>query len=74
MTKYKVIFTFPNGNTEEDDDGPYDSIEEANDAALQWISDYDTGGEVLNLSNPGDYPYDPDEAGQIDFDIIEIEE
>ena len=34
------------------------SAEEAEDYALYLISCYHTGSEILEMSNPGDYPYD----------------
>lgn len=36
------------------------------------MSDYRTGAEVLNLSNPGDYPYNEDDDFDIDYEIVEI--
>ena len=30
------------------------------------------GAEVLNLSNPGDYPYDEDDDFDIDYEIVEV--
>lgn len=36
------------------------------------MSECRTGAETLNLSNPGDYPYDEDDDFDIDYEIIEI--
>ena len=40
----------------------FDSYEEAEEAALEYRSNCREGAEILNLSNPGDYDYDPDES------------
>jgi len=68
MPKFKVVINYQNGETYELDE-LYDSYEEAEEAALEDISNWHTGGEVLELSNPGDYPYDPDD--EPDYDIFE---
>jgi hypothetical protein len=68
MPKFKVVINYQNGETYELDE-LYDSYEEAEEAALEDISNWHAGGEVLELSNPGDYPYDPDDAP--DYDIFE---
>ena len=64
MSKYKVVF---DGDTL---DEIFDSFEEAEDAALYELSCWHAGGEVLELSNPGDYDYDPDDEPE--FEIIEV--
>ena len=71
MTKYQVKYIFSDG-TEELDDELYDSEEEANEAGLYGCSCYKTGGEILHMSNPGDYD-EPDESDRPDFEIIEVE-
>ncbi len=58
---YKVIITFPDGETfdSEEEDGPlgiFDTEEEAQEYFNEWLNGYETGGEVLHMSNPGDYP------------------
>ena len=40
--------------------------------ALYLVSCYHTGGEILELSNPGDYPYDPDDEPE--YEIVETDE
>lgn len=45
-------------------DVPYDEAEEF---AMQQLSDWHAGGEVLELSNPGDYPYDPDDEPEYEI-------
>jgi hypothetical protein len=37
----------------------------------EQCSNYKTGGEVLHLSNPGDYPLNEDDRA--DFDVIEVD-
>ena len=70
-TKYKYILHYPDGSDEESED-IYNSYEDAESAALDDVSAYRTGGEVLYYSNPGDYPYDEDD--EVEFDIIEIDD
>lgn len=73
---YKVVITFPDGETfdsyeDEGDDGIFDTEEEARDYFCEWMGNYSTGGEVLHLSNPGDYPLNEDEEDP-DYEIVEI--
>lgn len=65
MIKYKIIFEG------EEDDEIFDTYEEAESMALYYVGCYHLGGEILEMSNPGDYPYD--EIDEPEFDIIEIE-
>lgn len=69
MIKYQIKYIYPNGN-EEIEDELYDTEDEARDAAEYGCSCYMTGGEILHLSNPGDYD-EPEEYP--DFEIIEVE-
>lgn len=71
MSKFRVVINFSDGDTEELDD-LFDSYEDAEREALEYISNWHAGGEVLELSNPGDYPYEPDDAP--DYDIFEEDE
>ena len=76
MAKYKLIVTFSDGEVidsyeEYGDDGVFDSEEEAEEYYYNMMSDYDAGGRILNLSNPGDYPLDEDEEDP-DYEIVEI--
>ena len=66
MAKYKILFEG------EEEDEVFDSYEEADDYALYLKSCYHLGGEILEMSNPGDYPYDPDYEPE--FEVIEVEE
>lgn len=61
MAKYKVVFTFSDGETydsyeENGEDGVFPTLNDAKEYCYQWLNDYRVGGEVLHLSNPGDYP------------------
>ena len=61
MARFKVIITFSDGETydsykEEGENGVFPTEEDAEEYFAQWMSDYDAGGEILHLSNPGDYP------------------
>ena len=57
---------------EEYEDEVFETEAEAQECMDTIMSDYRTGAEVLNLSNPGDYPYDEDDDFDIDYEIIEI--
>ena len=66
MAKYKVYFDG------EEDDEVFDTYEDAEKYAFQWLSDWHAGAEVLEMSNPGDYPYDPNDEPE--YEIIEIDD
>ncbi len=66
MANYKVVFEG------EEQDEVFGSYEEASEYADYLVSCYHTGGETLELSNPGDYPYDPDYEPECE--IIETDE
>ncbi len=63
MAKYKIIF---NG---EEQDEVFSTYDEAEDYAHDQVGAYHEGGETLEWSNPGDYPYAPDE--EPDSEIVE---
>ena len=67
MTKYRVLF-----DGDEWDEIAFDSYDEAESYARQSISEWHEGGEILEMSNPGDYPYDPDDEPEVE--IIEVDE
>lgn len=58
---YKFMLYFADGDTEESED-EYDTWDEAEQGACDWIGNYETGAEVLHLSNPGDYEEEPEEV------------
>lgn len=66
MVKYKIIFDG------DEQDEVFNSYEEAEDYALYLVSCYHTGGQVLEMSNPGDYPYNP--YDEPDYEIVETDE
>ena len=66
-TKYKILI----GGEEDDEGNTFDTESEADDYASQWESNWHAGGEVLEMSNPGDYPYDPDDCPSIE--VVEFE-
>ena len=74
MAKYKLILYWSNGTVDEDDnDGDFfNSEEEANDYGLYLLSCESQGAEILGMSNPGDYPYDPDDYVDSYFEIEEV--
>lgn len=51
-------------------DGQFKLNEEADEYALCLVFCYHTGGEILEMSNPGDYPYDPDDEPE--YEIVEV--
>lgn len=76
MAKFKVVMTFPDGEVidsyeEDGDDGVFDTEQEAEDYFYEWMNSYSAGGEVLHLSNPGDYPLEMVEQ-EPDYEIVEI--
>ena len=70
MSKFRAQLRFSDGETV-DDDYTYDTEEEAEESALNMISNYRTGIEDFHNSNPGDYALDDDE---IDYEIFEIDD
>lgn len=63
MAKYKIIF---NG---EEQDEVFNTYDAASNAANNMVAEYHEGGEILELSNPGDYPYDP--TVEPEYEIVE---
>ena len=66
MANYKIIFE------DDEQDEVFSSYGEAQEYALYLVSCYHTGGEILEMSNPGDYPYDPDIEPE--YEIVETDE
>lgn len=71
MSKYKVEINYSDGTNDLLDE-VFDSEEEAREYGYTEIEAYDQGGEILELSNPGDYPYD--EEDEIDISVIEVDD
>lgn len=70
MSLYRVIMHYPDGSMEEDEEVFY-SEASAEEHGRYMVECYSEGGDILHLSNPGDYPLETmDEA---DFEIVEID-
>ncbi|MBQ6213448.1 MAG: hypothetical protein IJJ57_11220 [Ruminococcus sp.] len=74
MAKYKIIYHWTDGTEDEDDNyGEYwDSEAEANEAGLYGLSCAKQGGMILEMSNPGDYPFDESDYEDDWFEVVEI--
>ena len=57
---------------EEYENETFETEEEAQEFMNTIISDCRTGAETLNMSNPGDYPYDEDDDFDIPYEIVKI--
>jgi len=68
---YKVVMNYPDGTKEEDDE-VFETEEEARAHGLEQCNNFVVGGEVLHMSNPGDYPLREDDD-DVDFDVIEVD-
>lgn len=58
---------YPDG-TEDEMEETFDNYDEAAEMGAYYCSCYKQGGEILNMSNPGDYPLEEDDC---DYEIIE---
>ncbi len=67
---YRVVMQYSDGSTEEDDE-VFETEDEANEHGLYMVSCTSLGGEILHMSNPGDYPLSNEE---VDFEIIEVDD
>ncbi|MBB6630672.1 MULTISPECIES: hypothetical protein [Clostridium] len=70
MKMFKILMKYSDGSSEEQDE-VFDSEAEAEDYAGYLCSCYHDGAEILNLSNPGDYPIDEDD--DVDYEILEVD-
>lgn len=68
MFKLKI---FEDGFDEYEDE-VFETEAEAQECMDTIMSDCRAGAEVLNMSNPGDYPYDEDDDFDIGYEIVEI--
>lgn len=64
MKKYMIKI---NGELEDD---VFDTEDEAKEQALYLMSCSREGAEILNLSNPGDYPLE--DYVEPDYEIVEV--
>lgn len=69
--KYLVKMIYSNG-IEEIDDEIFDTEEEAEEYGLYLMGCCREGAEVLNMSNPGDWPLE--EYEDPDFEVVEVDE
>ena len=68
MAKYRIYWP----ESDEYEDEVFNSYEEAEEMAQYYRSCAKLGAEMLNLSNPGDYPYDEDDFDYPDYEIDEV--
>ena len=66
---FKIVMSYSDGTTEEQEE-IFETESEAREYGLYLCSCYATGGEVLHLSNPGDYPLDDND--EADFEVVEL--
>lgn len=71
MSIFKVVINYSDGTSEEMDE-VFESESEAEEYGLYLCSCCSEGAEILNMSNPGDYPLD--EAVEADYEIVEIDD
>ncbi len=69
MAKYQVEMQYSDGTTELDDE-IFTSKRDAEEHGLYLCGCYRTGCEILNMSNPGDYPLDEDD--DVDFEVVRV--
>lgn len=72
MSKYKIIMKYDDG-CEDEQDEVFDTYEEAEEYACYLCGCCREGADILNLSNPGDYPETGDDL-DVDFEIIKVKE
>ncbi len=65
---FKIAINYPDGSSEVEDE-IFETEAEAEEYGAVCCSEYRAGGEVLHMSNPGDYPLNDDEAN---FEVIEV--
>lgn len=70
MTKFKICWL----EDGEEEDEVFDTYEAADEMGMYYQSCAKVGAETLNLSNPGDYPYDEETFDCPEYEIIEIDE
>ena len=75
MSKYMLIYHWSDGTTTEDDNyGQFwDSEEDAKEDGDYGLSCARQGGEIMEMSNPGDYPFNESDYDDNYYDIVEVE-
>ena len=71
MAKYKILLHYSDGTVEEEDE-IFSSESAAAEHGSYMCACVDEGAEILNMSNPGDYPFE--EAYTADYEVIEVDE
>jgi hypothetical protein len=66
---FRVVMTYSDGEREELDED-FETEDDAAEFGREQVSNFSAGGEVLHLSNPGDYPEPADDV-EADFEVIE---
>lgn len=66
---FKVTLFYSDGTTEELDE-VFSTRSDAEEAGSYNCSCYHEGAEILNMSNPGDYPLDEDDDVYYEVDEI----
>lgn len=74
MAKYKIVYHWSDGSSDEDDnDGDYyDSESEAESAGEYGLGCRRQGAEILEMSNPGDYPLEEEDFEDDYFEVEEV--
>lgn len=67
MSEYKIKW-----DSGDEDEETFASYEDADEMAQYYQACADDGAETLNLSNPGDWPYDEDEFERPGYEIVEV--
>lgn len=68
MKKYTAKIIFDDGETMEID-GVFDTEAEAEEYAIDSISERSQGYEILHMSNPGDYPLEEEVDNEVDYEV-----
>lgn len=69
VPKFKIRWT----EDGEEEDEVFDTYEEADEMGMYYQSCAEEGAEILNLSNPGDYPYDEEAYERPAYEIVEVD-
>ena len=69
MARYKVLIHYSDGSSEEEDK-IFTSITDAEEYGSYMCSCCSEGAEIMELSNPGDYPLE--DAASAEYEVIKI--
>ena len=75
MAKYKIVYHYSDGTTDEDDNYGdfYSTKKEAEEEGEYGLSCAKLGGEIFEMSNPGDYPYDESDYEDDYFEVVKVQ-